>query len=48
MWRQTIPGQFTNGSGDSSAASQDFQRAYIDYAAQTHKAGQALQAACPA
>ncbi|WP_231975766.1 hypothetical protein [Mycobacterium sp. E2462] len=48
VWRQTISGQLQNGSGDSSAASQDFQRAYIGYAAQTHKAGQALQAACPA
>lgn len=47
VWRQTIPGQSQNGS-DSSSASQDFQRAYTDYAAQSQQAGQALQAACPA
>lgn len=46
VWRQTIPGQSQNGSDDSS--SQNFQRAYIDYAAQSQKVGQALQAACPA
>lgn len=46
-WRQTIPGQSQNGS-DSASASQSFQRAYADYAAQSQKAGQALQAACPA
>ncbi|MGV0159880.1 hypothetical protein ACRU3B_10630 [Mycobacterium colombiense] len=48
VWRQTIPGQSQNGSDDSSAASQNFQRAYTDYAAQSQQAGQALQAACPA
>lgn len=48
VWRQTIPGQSQNGSEDNSAASRDFQRAYIDYAAQSQQAGQALQAACPA
>ncbi|MCA2244759.1 hypothetical protein JF781_20580 [Mycobacterium sp. WUMAC-067] len=47
VWRQTIPGQSQQGS-DSSSASQNFQRAYTDYAAQTRQAGQALQAACPA
>ncbi|WP_293039845.1 hypothetical protein [Mycobacterium sp.] len=46
-WRQTIPGQPQHGS-NGSPASQDFQRAYTDYAAQSQKAGQALQAACPA
>lgn len=44
-WRRTIPGR--QGS-DSSSTSQAFQRAYTDYAAQSQKAGQALQAACPA
>lgn len=48
VWRQTIPGQSQNGSDDSSAASQNFQRAYTDYAAQSRQAGQALQAARPA
>lgn len=48
VWRQTIPGQSQSGSDGSSAASQNFQRAYTDYAAQSQKAGQALQAACPA
>jgi hypothetical protein len=47
VWRQTIPGQSQSGS-DSSSASQNFQRAYTDYAAQSQQAGQALQAACPA
>lgn len=47
VWRQTIPGESQNGS-DSSSASQNFQRAYTDYAAQSQQAGQALQAACPA
>ncbi len=46
-WRQTIPGQSQPGSGGGSS-SQDFQRAYTDYAAQSQRAGQALQAACPA
>lgn len=46
-WRKTIPTQSQNGSGNSSA-SQDFQRAYTDYAAQSQQAGQVLQAACPA
>ncbi|WP_254848351.1 hypothetical protein [Mycobacterium sp. SP-6446] len=46
-WRKTIPAQSQNGSGNSSA-SQDFRRAYADYAAQSQQAGQALQAACPA
>lgn len=41
-WRHTIPGS------DDGSTSQDFQRAYVDYAAQSQKAGQALQAACPA
>jgi hypothetical protein len=41
-WRHTIP-----GSNDGST-SQDFQRAYADYARQSQAAGQALQAACPA
>lgn len=48
VWRQTIPGQSQNGSDDSSAASQNFQRAYTDYAAQSQKAGRALRSACPA
>lgn len=47
VWRRTIPGPSQNGSDDSSA-SQDFQRAYTDYAAQSQQAGQTLQAACPA
>jgi hypothetical protein len=41
-WRHTVP-----GSNDGST-SQDFQRAYTDYAQQSQQAGQALQAACPA
>lgn len=48
VWRQTIPGQSQNGSDDSSASRQNFQRAYTDYATQSRQAGQALQAACPA
>jgi hypothetical protein len=40
-WRHTVP-----GSNDGST-SQDFQRAYTDYAQQSQQAGQALQAACP-
>jgi hypothetical protein len=40
-WRHTVP-----GSNDGST-SQDFQRAYTDYARQSQHAGQALQAACP-
>lgn len=48
VWRQTIPGQSQNGSDDSAAASENFQHAYIDYAAQSQQVGQALQAACPA
>jgi len=46
VWRQTIPGQSQQG-WDASSASQDFQRAYTNYAPQRQKAGQALQAACP-
>lgn len=46
-WRRTIPGQSQNGS-DSSSASQNFQRAYTDYAAQSQQAGWAIQEACPA
>lgn len=47
-WLQTIPGQSpTKHSSDDTSASQDFQRAYTDYAAQRQKAGEALQAACP-
>jgi uncharacterized protein involved in exopolysaccharide biosynthesis len=41
VWRHTVP-----GSNDGST-SQDFQRAYTDYARQSQQAGQALQAACP-
>lgn len=41
VWRHTVP-----GSNDGST-SQDFQRAYTDYARQSEQAGQALQAACP-
>ncbi|RAV05357.1 hypothetical protein DQP57_22740 [Mycobacterium colombiense] len=47
VWRQTIPAQSQNGS-DNSSASQNFQRAYTDYSAQSQQAGQALQSACPA
>lgn len=46
MWRQTIPGQSQSGSGNSSAASQNFQHAYMDYAAQSQEIGRTLEAAC--
>jgi hypothetical protein len=48
VWRKTIPGQSpTNDGSGGSSASQDFQRAYADYAPQRQKAAETLQAACP-
>jgi hypothetical protein len=48
VWRKTIPGQSpTNAGAGGSSASQDFQRAYTDYAPQRQNAAATLQAACP-